>query len=145
MKRRDVERRLIASGFTREVTDGGTRFIRQGPAGPQLVAVDNVRGSAWRVWLAVGAAPSCWPAVDGSRREGRWREAESPWFDYVLPDAEEPEDAGLDYKDQALAKCAVWLTSVGFLWLASPEALSETAWRKEHNLLVKQQGGSIAG
>lgn len=146
MTKRELDRALIAMGFTRQSNPiGGTRFVRQVDGQPQYVARDNVHGGSWRLLLAVGDVPEIWPAHEVGTR-ARFTEAESPWFDYFHdPDPSDPDDAQLDNSDGALAKMFGWFQTVGEQWLSNPAARTDDAWRAEHNLLVRVDGRVSTG
>ena len=139
VKRREFQRILGESGFRVETTEHKeTRWIRGSEPDVQAVALDSVRGSAWRVLMARGAVPAIWPVATSAGRDGAWLDAESPWFDYFTDlDPEDPDDARFDSKEQALAKCVAWLSKVGLEWLANPEARSSIEWRQLHGIVPR--------
>jgi len=135
----EFEQALARDGFSREEGETGVRFARVQDGVRRYCALDNVKGAAWRVFLAVGAVPPAWPTVaaDGIVAQG-WVEAESPWFQYVADlDSRTAEDSQFKDKPAALRQCSEWLRDVGFAWLANPGAKTTDAWRAEHNLLVR--------
>jgi hypothetical protein len=133
---------LREEGFTAcplQPGGSGQRFSRERSGGVQHVARDSVRGSAWRLFLAVGEVPACWPVADvGDELSGCWVEAESPWFHYFTDlDPTDSLDAQCDSREAALEKCWAWLTTAGFEWLQDPSARTPKEWRERYNILVK--------
>jgi hypothetical protein len=117
----------------------GQRFTRGRGGRLQHVFRDSVRGSAWRLSLAVGEVPANWPVLDLAwETHATWVEAESPWFNYFTDlDPTDPLDAQSDSREAALEKCWSWLTTVGFEWLEDPSARTPKEWRQRHNILVR--------
>ena len=134
------KKRLSEHGFAFERDPPGGRFLRVVSGVKQYIARDSVRGSAWRLYLAVGNVPSFWPAADPNEKgTPSWIEAESPWFYYFTDlDPTDPLDAQCDSREVALEKCFDWLTTRGFEWLNCPEAKSPEAWRIEYQILQRQ-------
>jgi hypothetical protein len=134
------KKRLRDHGFEHEQDPHGGRFTRVVSGVKQHVARDSVRGSAWRLHLAVGNVPIVWPALDiSASEESTWFEAESPWFSYFTDlDPSDPLDAQCDSREVALEKCFGWLTKTGFDWLNEPGARTPDEWRKIYNILVKR-------
>jgi hypothetical protein len=133
---------LRQEGFTAsplQPRGSGQRFTRPRGGALQHVARDSVRGSAWRLFLAVGDVPTIWPTVDPAGGPSpAWVEAESPWFHYFTDlDPADPLDAQCDSRQAALAKCWAWLTTAGFEWLEDPSARTPKEWRELHNILVR--------
>jgi len=117
----------------------GQRFSRERSGRTQHVARDSVRGSAWRLLLAVGDVPACWPvAALASEVSATWMEAESPWFSYFTGlDLADPLDAQCDSREAALEKCWAWLSTAGFEWLEDPSIKGPKEWRERYGILVK--------
>ncbi len=147
MTRRDFERLLRHHGFIRERTPAGAvRWHRAGEARGQYCVLENVRQGDWRLFLAVGLPPADWPMSSLDRSASAWVEAESPWFAYFNDlDPSDPDDARFDNKERALQRCADWLFSVGMKWLDAPESKSPPACRTDDNVLVRFNGGDVAG
>jgi hypothetical protein len=133
------KKRLSDHGFAFERDPQGGRFMRVASGVKQYVARDSVRGSAWRLYLAVGDVPTFWPGSDPKAKGVRsWFEVESPWFDYFTDlDPADPLDAQCDSKEVALEKCFNWLTTIGFEWLNGPEAKSPDEWREGYDILQR--------
>src|SRR5262245_29048335 len=112
MTRSEFKKCLCAHGFVFSHNPTcGDRFTRVDQGNKQHVSRDSVRGSAWRLFLAVGEVPEIWPAVEVPRVPSAiWIDAESPWFNYCADlDPSDPLDAQLDNRAVALEKCFVWL------------------------------------
>lgn len=130
MTARQFETRISEHGFDRfEHPLRYPTWRRTVDGVEQFVSRDNVRGGAFRLFLA----RNCVPALDLQRE---WNgldpiEAESPWFSYV--DAME--------RPAALDACWEFLSTRGFEWLADPQKLSPTDWLFRHNINIK--GGEI--
>jgi hypothetical protein len=134
------KKRLREHNFTfSQETHGLGRFTRVVGDTKQHVARDNVRGSAWRLYLAVGEVPEIWPAMNILPPEAQpWIQAESPWFQYFTDlDPSDPLDAQCESREAALEKCFTWLITVGFEWLDDPAAKTLEEWRKGYNILVR--------
>jgi hypothetical protein len=112
----------------------GSRFTRSAGNLLQHVARESVRGSSWRLCLAVGDIPPVWPALE-FKPTTSWDEAESPWFTYYT-DLDENELNQFDTRNVALQKCYDWLVTIGFEWLNNPRARSTDDWRKACKILV---------
>jgi hypothetical protein len=146
MKPTAFKKQLCAHGFSFQHDPSyGDRFTRDVRGKKQHVSRDSVRGSAWRLLLAVGDVPLVWPAWDPRKdKSDSWIEAESPWFRYATDlDPSDSLDAQIDNRESALQKCFNWLITVGFEWLDGPHARSRDEWRSMHNILKKwppQQG-----
>lgn len=132
-------KKLADIGFTLQKLDGGNRYIRQIGSSGQYIARDSVRGSAWRLFLAISPIPEAWPVCPTHGQNSvPWTEAESPWFNYFTDlDPTDPLDAQCDSRESALEKSYEWLIEVGLLWLANPNAKTDDRWRIDHNILVK--------
>lgn len=131
------KKKLHDHGFEFIKSASSNRFTRSINGTQQHVSRESVRGSAWRLYLAVGAIPEAWPVVD-LRAEQTWIAAESPWFHYLTGlDPTDPLDAQCDNREVALEKCFQWLITIGFEWLNNPGAKSEAEWRKANNILVR--------
>jgi hypothetical protein len=140
MTRNTFKKRLCQLGFTYTSGPFGSRFSRTYDGKSQFASLDNVMGGDWRLFLAVGEVPGCWPADDVSilRENRKWVEAESPWFKYFTDlDPADPTTAQFDDRNSALQKCFDWLTTVGIEWLDGPDKKSRDDWRKEHNVLIR--------
>jgi hypothetical protein len=85
---------MAAEGFT----SNAACFTRRIGQSMQHVARDSIRGSAWRLFLAVGDVPIQWPVVSAHEEQRRtWAEAESPWFNYFTDlDPNDASDAKVD-------------------------------------------------
>jgi hypothetical protein len=138
------KKRLFEHDFTfSQAPHGAGRFTRVVGGTKQHVARDNVRGSAWRLYLAVGEVPEIWPAMDVSAREAQpWMQAESPWFHYFTDlEPSDPLEAQCDSREAALEKCFTWLITAGFEWLDDPAAKTLEEWRMSYNILVRNPPG----
>jgi hypothetical protein len=137
------KKRLRDHGFAYEHNPHGGCFTRVVSGTKQHVARDSVRGSAWRLYLAVGDVPIVWPAQDvKAREEPKCVEAESPWFTYFTDlDPADPLDAQCDSREVALDKCFDWLTAKGFEWLRDPYEKTADEWRTTHNILIRKRAG----
>jgi hypothetical protein len=119
----------------------GHHYARVVEGRNQHISRDNVRGSAWRLFLAEGEVPEYWPAVSFNSPSvvaHVW--AESPWFKYDTElDPNDPLDAQCDSREVALEKCFSWFAHIGLEWLANPAAKTPKEWREQHNILVEDQ------
>jgi len=139
---------MTPRGFTKELSvqgfvvdaDNNKRFVRVQNGIRQYVAKESVRGSAWRLYMAVGQIPTCWPIAElRSSICSEWRDAESPWFyHFTEPDPDETLNAQCDTKDVALQKCFDWLIRTGTTWLENIDALADDRWRIDYNILVRR-------
>lgn len=140
MTAREFTTRMATNGFSPEKVAGGERYCRDVAGVSQYVAKESVRGTAWRLFLAVSPVPDGWPtlSIRGVTSEP-WIEAESPWFEYFTDlDPSDPLDAELDSPETALRKCYDWLLNVGSQWLNDPSAKPDQQWRIDHNIVVKR-------
>ena len=139
MTPREFTEELRAHGFDVD-SENKKRFLRVQNGIRQYVARESVRGSAWRLHIAVGQIPTCWPINElRSTTCKEWRDAESPWFYYYTePDPDETLSAQCDTKDAALRKCFDWLIRTGAMWLENADARADDRWRIDYNILVRR-------
>ena len=133
------KRHLEKLGFSQtQNTLGLWKFQRRVNGTLQSVQRDSVKGSAWRLNLAIGEVPEIWPAFAPQVCQ-TWIEAESPWFHYHHDDIpDDPLPPELDTPQLALKKCLEWFKETGLLWLNNPESQTDDEWRVQHNLLVRR-------
>jgi hypothetical protein len=139
MTPREFSEELRARGFYVD-SENKKRYVRVQNGITQYVARESVRGSAWRLHMAVGQIPTCWPTDEIlSSSNTQWRDAESPWFYYYTePDSDETLNAQCDTKDGALLKCFDWLIHTGTMWLENADARADDRWRIDYNILVRR-------
>lgn len=139
MTPREFNKELQKYGFVAD-SENEKRFVRLVCGVKQYVARESVRGSAWRIYLAVGHIPSCWPIADfKSTALAPWSEAESPWFYYYTEsDPDESLNAVCDTKEVALRKCFDWLDQTGIIWLEAPDFRPDDRWRIDYSILVRR-------
>lgn len=114
------------------------RFQRRISGVLHSVERDSVKGSAWRLHLAIGEVPEIWPAW-GPFTPQTWIQAESPWFYYHHDDdPDDPLPSELDTPQTALQKCLDWFKTIGLQWLSNPDKLSDDDWRVQHDVLVRR-------
>jgi len=140
MTPREFNRELKAVGFAADA-ENSKRFVRSHNGVNQYVVRESVRGSAWRLYMAVGQIPDCWPTDEVQLTTHiRWRDAESPWFYYYTePDPDETLNAQCDTKDAALQKCFDWLVHTGTKWLENADSRTDDRWRIDYNILVRRR------
>lgn len=139
MTPREFSQELRAHGFNVDPVNK-KRFVRVQTGITQYVARESVRGSAGRLYLAIGQIPICWPTDELRSSIGtEWRDAESPWFYYYTePDPDEMLNAQCDTKEVALRKCFDWLIRIGTKWLENPDDRADDRWRIDYNTLVRR-------
>ena len=139
MTLREFSKELIAHGFAVDA-ENKKRFVRVQNGITQYVAKESIRGSAWRLCMAVGQIPTNWPMVElHASKSAEWRDAESPWFYYYTePAPDESLNSQCDTKDAALRKCFDWLIRTGTMWLENADARADDRWRIDYNILVRR-------
>jgi hypothetical protein len=138
MTPRQFNNNLLAAGFRKRLNKLKiVVFTRGAGASAQHLSRESVRGSAWRLFLAVGSASDAWPAISKPNVGKSLLEAESPWLEYYSSeDLLDPQARGLHNGAEALDACWRWLSSVGFEWLADPRAKSGD-WAREQGILLR--------